>query len=108
MKFRLLLPYFAITFGLAWGLIVLLMMFPVQIEALFGKLSAKNPLFILGCLFSRHSGLYSGDSPCRAAGLTSLPFKAFSMEGALGLVCLSPSYYSHAVLCGRCNKRKSN
>lgn len=66
MKFRLLLLYFTITFGLAWGLIVLLMMFPAQIEAIFGKLSAKNPLFILAVyspaiaaliLVIRHAGL---------------------------------------------------
>ncbi len=47
VRIRLLLPFFALTFGLAWGLIVVLMMFPVQIEAIFGKLNAKNPLFIL-------------------------------------------------------------
>ena len=47
MKIRLLLPYLAITFGLAWSLLSLLMLFPQQITAVFGELSAKNPLFIL-------------------------------------------------------------
>lgn len=47
MKFRSLLPFIIITFGLAWGLVGLLIMFPVHVEAIFGKLSAKNPLFIL-------------------------------------------------------------
>lgn len=47
MKIRSLLPYLAITFGLAWGLIALLMLFPQQITTVFGALSAKNPLFIL-------------------------------------------------------------
>ncbi len=38
MKFRLLLSYLVITFGLAWGLIGLLMLFSVQIEAVLGEL----------------------------------------------------------------------
>jgi len=67
MKIRFLLPYLAITFGLAWGLIALLMLFPQQITALFGELSAKNPLFILAVyapaiaafiLVFRHGGLH--------------------------------------------------
>jgi len=47
MKFRSLFPYLAIAFGLAWGIVALLILFPDQIEAVFGELSAKNPLFIL-------------------------------------------------------------
>jgi membrane protease YdiL (CAAX protease family) len=47
MNIRSLLPYLAITFGLAWGIVALLILFPDQIEAAFGQLSAKNPLFIL-------------------------------------------------------------
>lgn len=47
MKIRLLLPYLAITFGLAWSLVALLIFFPQQMASVFGELSAKNPLFIL-------------------------------------------------------------
>ena len=47
MKFRSLLPFIIITFGFTWGLAGLIIMFPDQVEALFGKMSAKNPLFIL-------------------------------------------------------------
>ncbi len=66
MKTQSLLPYLAITFGLAWGLVALLILFPQQIAALFGELSAKNPLFILAVyapaiaafiLVVRHGGL---------------------------------------------------
>lgn len=66
MKIRSLLPYLAITCGLAWGLIGLLMQFPQQITAVFGELSAKNPLFIFAdyapaiaafILVFRHVGL---------------------------------------------------
>lgn len=42
-----LIPFFLITFGIAWGLGALVLVAPGQIEALFGPLSASNPLFIL-------------------------------------------------------------
>jgi membrane protease YdiL (CAAX protease family) len=47
MNIRSLLPYLAITFGLAWSIVGLLILFPDQIASVFGELSAKNPLFIL-------------------------------------------------------------
>ncbi|MEM8814253.1 MAG: CPBP family intramembrane glutamic endopeptidase [Pseudomonadota bacterium] len=47
MTIRLLISYLAITFGLAWSAIGLLILFPEPIEAVFGELSASNPLFIL-------------------------------------------------------------
>ncbi|MFT7879538.1 MAG: type II CAAX endopeptidase family protein [Sulfurimonas sp.] len=47
MTIRSVLPYLAITFVLAWGLITLLMLFPQHITAVFGEISASNPLFIL-------------------------------------------------------------
>ena len=47
MNIRSLFPYLAITFGLTWGIVGLLILFPDQTTALFGELSAKNPLFIL-------------------------------------------------------------
>ena len=47
MTIRTLLAYFAITFGLAWSLVGLLILYPQPIEAVFGELSASNPLFIL-------------------------------------------------------------
>ena len=47
MKTRALVPFFLITFGLAWSLIALLILFPEWVQSVFGELSAKNPLFIL-------------------------------------------------------------
>ena len=47
MTTRSLVPFFAITFGLAWSSIGLLILFPDQIASVFGELSAKNPFFIL-------------------------------------------------------------
>lgn len=47
MSMRTLGAFFAIAFGLAWGLLVLLILFTEQIEAVFGPVSGTNPLFIL-------------------------------------------------------------
>jgi hypothetical protein len=42
-----LLWFFGITFALTWGLGALVALFPSQIHAWFGNLSAANPLFII-------------------------------------------------------------
>jgi membrane protease YdiL (CAAX protease family) len=47
MTTRTLVPFLALTFGLTWGLAILLMLFTDQIVALFGEIRSSNPLFIL-------------------------------------------------------------
>lgn len=47
MKSKTLIPFLLITFGLTWGLGLLLMLFYDQIVALFGEVTPSNPLFIL-------------------------------------------------------------
>ncbi len=47
MKSKTLIPFLLITFGLTWGLALLLMLFYDQIVALFGEVTPGNPLFIL-------------------------------------------------------------
>jgi hypothetical protein len=47
MTTRTLVPFLALTFGLTWGLAILLMLFTDQIVAIFGEISMSNPLFIL-------------------------------------------------------------
>ncbi len=47
METKTLLSFFAITFGLTWGLAALLIFFYDQIVAIFGEISSSNPLFIL-------------------------------------------------------------
>jgi hypothetical protein len=37
----------AIAFGLAWGLLAVMIFFTDQVEAVFGPVSGTNPLFIL-------------------------------------------------------------
>src|SRR5215204_4202299 len=47
MSFGSLVAFFALTFGLAWGIGVLLVLFTAQIEAIFGPVGYTNPVFIL-------------------------------------------------------------
>ncbi len=47
MKRHPLLAFFALTFGLTWGLGACFALFPTQLTAVFGKVSVTNPLFIL-------------------------------------------------------------
>jgi membrane protease YdiL (CAAX protease family) len=47
MSLRTLGAFFALTFGLSWGAIAFMILFPNQIEAIFGDLGTTNPLFIL-------------------------------------------------------------
>ena len=47
MKTKTLVAFFAITFGLTWGLGAMLMLFYDQIVAIFGEVTPSNPLFIL-------------------------------------------------------------
>jgi len=47
MKTRMLVPFFIISFGLAWTIVGLLLLFPEYLRLLFGDLSPKHPLFIL-------------------------------------------------------------
>lgn len=47
MSFGSLGVFFALTFGLSWGVIALLILFPNQIEAFFGEMGYTNPAFVL-------------------------------------------------------------
>ena len=47
METRTLVAFILLTFGLCWGLGVMLALFPDQIEAMTGPVSMTNPLFIL-------------------------------------------------------------
>jgi membrane protease YdiL (CAAX protease family) len=47
MTTKTLVPFLALTFGLTWGIAALLILFTDEIVAIFGEISASNPLFIL-------------------------------------------------------------
>jgi membrane protease YdiL (CAAX protease family) len=47
MRMRTLVPFFAIAFGLGWGIAAIGILFTDRIEAIFGPIGYTNPLFIL-------------------------------------------------------------
>jgi uncharacterized protein len=82
MSFGTLGPFFALTFGLGWGLPSLLLLFPNQLERIFGPMGYTNPLFILAVyspgiagvfLVWRHYGLTGLASYFRRLTLWRMP-----------------------------------
>lgn len=71
MSFRALAPFFAIAFGLAWGILALLIFFPGQTEAVFGPMGYTNPLFILAVYSPAIAGILLVWRHCGARGLGS-------------------------------------
>lgn len=47
LTIKSLIPFLTIAFGLTWGLVGLGILFPKDLEALFGEVKVSNPLFIL-------------------------------------------------------------
>jgi membrane protease YdiL (CAAX protease family) len=58
MVVRTLVPFFAIAFVLGWGIIALLILFPQQLEAIFGPMGYTNPLFILAVWTPAIAGIF--------------------------------------------------
>ena len=58
MTLRTLRPFLALTFGLSWGVIILLILFADQAEALFGPMGYTNPLFILAVYAPGFAGVF--------------------------------------------------
>lgn len=86
MTTKTLIPFFALTFGLTWGIGLLMMLFPDQIIALFGEVSYTNPLFILAVyspalsaifLILRHHGVKGLGSFFRRLTLWRAPLWAW-------------------------------
>jgi membrane protease YdiL (CAAX protease family) len=97
MRFGTLGPFFTIAFGLSWGLMALAMLFPTQIEAIFGPIGYTNPLFILAVyapgiagivLVERHYSLKGLGSYFRRLALWRMPLAwwAFLVLGIPAIV----------------------
>jgi len=68
---RALLPFFLITFGLAWGLFAVLVGLPGPVTRIFGPVSAHNPLFILSVYAPAISALILVGLAAGTAGLAA-------------------------------------
>ena len=69
MNFRSLIPFFTITFALGWGILALLIFFPIETEAIFGPMGYTNPLFILAVYSPAIASVFLVWRGCGAAGL---------------------------------------
>ncbi len=47
VSFNALVPFFLVTFGLAWGIMALFVVLPDMMTAVFGELTGQHPLFFL-------------------------------------------------------------
>jgi uncharacterized protein len=100
-----LVPFFAFSFGLTWGLGLLAMLFPDAIETRFGEFGERNPLFILAvyapaitglALVARHYGVRGLASFLRRVTIWRMPAAAWA-----GLIVGIPAvYYLGAALSG--------
>jgi CAAX protease family protein len=57
MKKRPLVAFFVLTFAITWGLGACFALFPTSLEALFGKISGSNPLFLVAVYAPSFSAL---------------------------------------------------
>jgi hypothetical protein len=58
MSLGTLVPFFALAFGLTWGIAALMVLFPDQITTIFGNVSYTNPLFILAICSPAFAGIF--------------------------------------------------
>jgi hypothetical protein len=58
MDTKTLIPFLVLTFGLSWGVILLLILFTEQLTAIFGEMSMTNPMFILAVYSPGIAGVF--------------------------------------------------
>ena len=58
MKTKILVPFFALSFVLTWGIAALLILFYDQIVSIFGEIGYTNPLFILAVYSPGFAGMF--------------------------------------------------
>ena len=58
MGTKTLLTFLALAFGLSWGPMALLMLFPDQLTPIFGEISTSNPFFLLAVYAPGLSGVF--------------------------------------------------
>jgi len=108
MNFRTLIPFFAITFALGWGILALLIFFPIQTEAIFGPMGYTNPLFILAVYSPAIAGVFLVWRGCGAIGLKRF-FRRFALWRmplywwALLVIGIPAAFYLGAAIKGTVN-----
>ncbi|CAN5141959.1 hypothetical protein BH20ACT3_BH20ACT3_00070 [soil metagenome] len=104
MSVRTVIPFLALTFGLSWGIGVLLVLFGEQIESIFGELGPTNPVYLLLVyspaiaavfLVCRHYGTAGLGSYLRRLWRMPRAWWAFLLVGVPAMV------YASAAVAGR-------
>jgi uncharacterized protein len=72
MRSRHLVAFFVLTFAITWGLGACYALFPTQLEELFGKISAANPLFFVAVYAPSLSAIVVTAYTSGASGLREL------------------------------------
>ena len=106
---RALGPFFAISFGLTWGLALLMILFPEQLTAIFGEISPANPLYIVAVYAPGIAGLLLVLRYFGLRGLGSFLKRFTLFRASLGwwlfLVLGIPAvYYLGALIVGSLNE----
>ena len=71
MKTKTLIPFLALSFGLTWGIVAILILFPDQISTIFGEIGLTNPLIILAVYSPGIVGIFLVWRYYRLKGLVS-------------------------------------
>jgi membrane protease YdiL (CAAX protease family) len=116
MKTKTLTPFLALTFGISWAVIAVIILFTDQVVAIFGEITSSNPLYILAVytpgfvgvfLVWRHYGLAGLGSFFRRLTLWRMPrawwfflllgipvlkYLGAALNGTIGTFPFSPWY----------------
>ena len=105
MNPRVLTTFFALAFGVSWGILALFVLFTAQAEAAFGKMGYTNPLFIVAVhapalagifLVWRHHGLAGLGRFARRLTLWRMPWPWW----ALLVIGIPSVFYAGAAIRG--------
>ncbi len=108
MTVRALGPFFAISFGLTWGLALLMILFPEQLTLIFGEVSPTNPLYILAVYAPGFAGLFLVLRYYGLRGLGSFLRRLALLRASFGwwlfiLLGIPAVYYLGALIAGSFN-----
>jgi membrane protease YdiL (CAAX protease family) len=116
MKTKTLTPFLALTFGISWAVVAVIILFTDQVVAIFGEITSSNPLYILAVytpgfvgvfLVWRHYGLAGLGSFFRRLTLWRMPrawwfflllgipvlkYLGAALNGTIGTFPFSPWY----------------
>ena len=104
MTTKTLTPFLILTFALTWGIAALLILFTDQVVAVFGEISASNPLYILAVYAPGIVGVLLVWQKYGLKGLVSF-FRRLTLGTPSTVVVVIAPGYSCQRLPWRCTER---